>query len=306
LRAYSDATVDRGGLTTGEHLMRPQLISTLAAATLVLAATIAPQAAQADDPVQYVAMGDSYGAGSGPYPLAKGSSPMCLQSAANYPHVVAKAIGAQLHDVTCGGATTAHFTKSQWPGVAPQAAALSAETDLVTVNIGGNDANAFGGAIVDCGGVGILSLGYGSPCKDRFGTKLNAAIDDVVYPNVVRALQLVHAKAPNAKVYFTGIPWVVPTTWDRTCYLKAPLARGDVPFIRAYEAHLNAVFKQASMDTGTTFVDMSVVSEGHDMCQAASVRWIEPVFGGTNVAHPNPRGMAAVAAQVLAAMTAEG
>lgn len=290
--------------------MRRRLLTALttlsAALSLAVATTLAPQVAQADEPVQYVALGDSFGAGSGPYPLAPGSVPWCLQTATNYPHVVARTIGADLHDVTCGGATTAHFTQSQWPGVAPQADALSAETDLVTVNIGGNDANAFAAAIIQCGTVGILSLGFGSPCKDLFGASLLRAIDEVVYPNVVNALRVVHAKAPNAEVYLTGTPWVAPTTWSAACYLKAPIARGDVPFLRAYQAHLNGAFERAALETGTTYVDLSVVSDGHDMCKPVGVRWVEPAFGGTNVVHPNPLGMAGQAAQVVAVMRAGG
>ncbi|MGY1914368.1 hypothetical protein [Blastococcus sp. SYSU DS0973] len=37
----------------------------------------------------------------------------------HYPHVVAGAIGAQLTDVTCGGADTGDFFAEQHPGVAP-------------------------------------------------------------------------------------------------------------------------------------------------------------------------------------------
>lgn len=286
--------------------MRRRLLTALTAAALSVAVALVPQAAHADDPLQYVALGDSFAAGSGPYPLAAGSVPWCLQTATNYPHVVARTIGAKLHDVSCGGATTAHFTTSQWPGVAPQADALSAGTDLVTVNIGGNDGNAFAGAIVQCGTLGVLSLGFGSPCKNTFGASLFRTVDEVVYPNVVNALREVHDRAPNADVYLTGTPWVAPTSWSASCYLKAPIARGDVPFLRDYQAHLNAAFEKAALETGTTYVDLSEVSDGHDMCQPAGVRWVEPAFGGTNVVHPNPLGMAGQAAQVVAVMRAAG
>lgn len=286
--------------------MRRRLLTAITAASLTMAVAVVPQVAHADESVQYVALGDSFAAGSGPYPLAAGSVPWCLQTATNYPHVVAETIGADLHDVSCGGATTAHFTAPQWPGLAPQADALSVETELVTVNIGGNDGNAFAGAIVQCGTLGILSLGFGSPCRDSFGASLFRTIDEVVYPNVVQALRVVHDRAPNAEVYLTGTPWVVPTTWDRSCYLKAPIARGDIPFLRGYQAHLNAAFEKAALETGTTFVDLSEVSDGHDMCKPVGVRWVEPAFGGTNVVHPNPLGMAGQAAQVVAVMRAAG
>jgi lysophospholipase L1-like esterase len=294
--------------TREKHSMRDQLIAGLAAVSAAAAAVLAPCPAQADEPapLQYVAMGDSFAAGSGIFPLAPGSAPECLQSGRNYPHVAAAALDARLTDVTCGGATTSHLRKAQWPGVAPQLDALTAETDVVTINIGGNDANAFAKPIVLCGSLGVLSGGFGSPCKDQFGTTLNAAVDDVVYPNVVGALRAVHDAAPGAQVFITGTPWVIPTSFDPTCYLKMPLARGDVPFMRAYQAHLNAAFEQAAAVTGSTFVDMSVVSDGRDACKPAGVRWVEPAFGGNNVVHPNALGEAGMAHRVLDVMAAQG
>ncbi len=291
----------------GEQPMRDQFIAGLAAISAAVAA-LAPFPAQAEDadPLQYVAMGDSFAAGSGIFPLAPGSAPECLQSSKNYPHVAAAALDATLTDVTCGGATTSDLSRSQWPGVAPQLDAITAETDVVTINIGGNDANAFAKPIVVCGSLGVLSGGFGSPCKDQYGTSLNAAIDDVVYRNVVGALQAVHAAAPDAEVFITGTPWVMPTTFDRTCYLKMPLARGDVPFMRDYQAHLNAAFERAAAVTGSTFVDMSVVSDGHDACKPAGVRWVEPAFGGNNVVHPNALGETGMADRLLDVMAAQG
>src|SRR5262249_27461482 len=65
--------------------------------------------------------------------------PQCLRPARNYPHDIARATGARLTDVTCGAAETGDFFESQYPGVPPQLNALGAETQLVTMTIGGND-----------------------------------------------------------------------------------------------------------------------------------------------------------------------
>ncbi|HEY4993770.1 MAG TPA: hypothetical protein VII33_16985 [Nakamurella sp.] len=46
-------------------------------------------------------------------------------------------------DVTCSGAKTSDFLSSQAPGVAPQLAAVTNKTRLVTMTIGGNDGDAF-------------------------------------------------------------------------------------------------------------------------------------------------------------------
>src|SRR5690348_4010299 len=80
--------------------------------------------AQADEPLDYVALGDSYSAASGVLPSDPTAPLLCLRSARNYPHVIAAATGANLVDVTCGAAETKHFTTAQYPGVPPQVDAL--------------------------------------------------------------------------------------------------------------------------------------------------------------------------------------
>ena len=80
-----------------------------------------------------------------------------------------------------------------------------------------------------------------------------------------------------------------------------PVASGDVPYLRNEQATLNSAVKRAAAKTGATYVDMSVVSNGHDACKAAGVRWIEPVVGGTNpvIVHPNALGESKMAARTL-------
>jgi lysophospholipase L1-like esterase len=258
-------------------------------------------AVEEPEPFRYVAVGDSFSAGSVVLPLAPGAPWQCGQSARNYPHLVAAATGAELTDVTCGGAQTAHLTRTQYPGVAPQLDAITPDTDLVTFGLGGNDGNFFGSTIAVCGAAGIASLGFGNPCERAQKSRLERIVDEVVYPNVVAALELVHEAAPDAVVAIVGSPWVVPETFQASCYLKAPLARGDVPFVRSLQSRVNDAFERAAEETGSVYVDFEAASDGRDMCQPASVRWVEPLLGGTNPAflHPNARGEAGMAAAVL-------
>ena len=115
----------------------------------------------------------------------------------------------------------------------------------------------------------------------------------------MKALQAVHAKAPNAKVAILGYPWILPPTGG--CFDKMPVAEGDVPYLRDEQATLNDAVKRAAAATGSTYVDMSTVSEGHDACQPIGTRWIEPVLQGTNpvIVHPNALGEQQMAAQAM-------
>ena len=256
----------------------------------------------ATDPLRYVALGDSYSAASGTFPPDLTAPPECARSTVNYPHDIAGRIGAQLVDVTCGGAETKDYVSSQYPGVAPQLAALQADTQLVTMTIGGNDSGVFIDAIADCGSAGLSTLGQGSPCQDRYGTSFSDTINSTTYPALVNALSAVRAAAPSARVAILGYPWVMPATGG--CFPIMPVATGDVPYVRGIQATLNDAVRRAAAATGVSYIDFSTVSEGHDACQPIGIRWIEPALLGTNpvIVHPNALGESQMAAQTMAVL----
>jgi lysophospholipase L1-like esterase len=265
----------------------------------ILALALAAQVAQAAvTPLRYVALGDSYSAASGVLPLDL-SAAQCLRSTRNYPHVIAGATGAQLKDVTCGAADTNDYFESQYPGVAPQLDAVKADTQLVTMTIGGNDSGVFIDTIVSCGTAGLTTLGQGSPCKDRYGSSFEDTINNTTYPSLVKSLNAVRAKAPSAQVAILGYPWIMPASGG--CFDKMPIAQGDVPYVRGIQATLNDAVRRAAAATGATYVNLNTVSNGHDACQPIGVRWVEPVLQGTNpvIVHPNALGESEMAAQTM-------
>jgi lysophospholipase L1-like esterase len=268
----------------------------LAVACVLFALALVAQPASAS-PLRYVALGDSYSAASGVLPPDLSAPVQCLRSVRNYPHVIASRTGAQLTDVTCGAADTSHFFSAQYQGVPPQLDALANDTQLVTMTIGGNDSGVFINTIQACGTAGLTTLGQGSPCKDQYGSSFQDTIRTTTYPSLVNALRAVHAKAPRAKVAILGYPWIMPATGG--CYPVMPVAQGDVPYVRGIQATLNDAVKRAAAATGTTYVDFTTVSDGHDACKPIGVRWIEPVLAGTNpvIVHPNALGESQMAAQ---------
>jgi lysophospholipase L1-like esterase len=285
---------------------RPRCLSPVQRIVLAVACAlcallgIGAQAALAGpSPIRYVALGDSYSAASGVVPPDPVAPPQCLRSTLNYPHVIASDIGARLVDVTCGGAKTSDFFTAQYGDVPPQLDALSQNTRLVSMTIGGNDNNVFVDAIVDCGSAGLSTGGQGSPCKDRYGSSFDDTIRNSTYPALVNALTAVHARAPHAEVAILGYPSVMPPSVG--CYPRMPVATGDVPYVRDIQATLNDAVSRAAAATNTTYVDFSTVSEGHDACQPLGVRWIEPAVTGTNpvIVHPNALGESQMAAQTI-------
>jgi len=282
--------------------MHRKLAALVVAATSIGAvATVSPasQAAKADaEPLKYVALGDSYSAASGVLPVDP-TSPFCLRSTRNYPKVIAQKIGAGLTDVTCGAAQTKDFFTAQYSNVPPQLDALKRDTELVTMTIGGNDSGVFINTIVQCGAEGILSAGQGSPCKKKYGASFENTIRNKTYPDLVKALKAVHKRSPGAEVAILGYPKITPPT--KGCFDKMPIATGDVPYVHRIQWTLNDAVRRAAAATGSTYVNMSKVSTGHDACKPIGVRWIEPVTQGTNpvVVHPNALGEARMANQAM-------
>ncbi len=138
------------------------MVAVLAAASLTAACVDAPRVAtppQASEPStsqkppgawsgtgpRYVAMGDS--AAAAPLVPDQALPVGCLRSTNDYPSVLARRIGAASStDVTCSGARTedlASRTQSTRTGqVPPQLDAVTANTQLVTVTVGGNDVDS--------------------------------------------------------------------------------------------------------------------------------------------------------------------
>lgn len=275
---------------------------------VILAAVLAVMgnlgAAHADPDVDYVNLGDSYSAGSGNLPLARGFDPRCLQSARNWAHDIAIAKGYRLTDVSCGGAQTKDFTGSQYDGVAPQLDALSADTDLVTFTIGGNDNGTLLNVAGKCGAAAISHLGLGNPCEKKYGDSFAETIRTSTYANLVAAFTAVKAKAPNARIVAANYLWLIPPT--RGCFPVMPLARGDIPYLRGIQQTLSDAIERAADDTGIEFLDFSEVSEGRDACQRADVRWVEPVLvPKLAVIHPNVKGEAGMAQHAIDALGLE-
>lgn len=288
-------------------VLRALLVAVPATVLAVLAPLLALPGAQAEETapagievLDYVAMGDSYSAASGVLPPDPEADPRCARSLRNFPHVIAERVRVELHDVTCGAAATRDYRRSQHDGVAPQYDALRRRTDLVTMTIGGNDSGVFITSILECGRLGAMSAGRGSPCRDEYGSSFADTVRETTYPALVRTLRGTIRRAPRAEVAILGYPWILPR--EEGCFDKMPVARGDVPYLRRLQWVLNNAVRRAAAETGATYVNLNRVSEGHDACQPVGTRWVEPVLQGTNpvIVHPNALGERRMAARALA------
>ncbi len=274
----------------------------LADSTTSSSTSRAPAHHRASRVARYVAIGDSYTAGSG---ITPDDGTGCLRSDRNYPTRLAARLGARLDDASCGGATTEAVDAEQWTmnGMnPPQLADVDRRTDLVTIGLGVNDAD-YGVLLLRCLTVASADPA-GTPCRDSFRTAEGGdeILDQIprVGQKVERVIRLVQRKAPDAQVVVVGYPQLVPKTG--ACP-QLPFAVGDYGYLAEYLLDLDTALRGAARRTGADYVDVLAASAGHDVC-AGDDAWVLGVLSDprTQVFHPFANEQRALAALVAAAV----
>ncbi|MFI5609191.1 SGNH/GDSL hydrolase family protein [Amycolatopsis sp. NPDC051903] len=267
---------------------------------------------------KYVALGDSYTAG----PLIPWQqASWCFRSNNNYPSWLATRLGiydedGAFADVSCSSADTSNMTQPQVtpaPSIplatqSPQFDALSLDTDLVTIGIGGNDYGVFGDLVGTCPTVRAQDP-TGAPCREHFtvgGVDTMATAVRNTGRNVAQVVRGVEERSPGATIVLVGYPRLLPPTG--TCPNVIPFADGDYAWADSVERELNAAIAEAARTTGARYVDTYGPSLGHDAC-AGSAAWVNGqhtnLFEAVSY-HPFKAGMEAEAALIAQALGVTG
>lgn len=278
-------------------------------------------------PAKYVALGDSYAAVGRIAPGSWGAGPVaCVRTDDAYPTVVARELGVGTFvNATCGGAVAKDFTEVGRTGAPPQFDALDADTDLVTMTIGGNDVG-FAAVIVACAlrpntapelmpvvdaATASMSKGFDptTGCSDVIDRQAAAALEDLdqrmdaVYAGIAE-------RAPRARVVTVGYLAAVPEDDEiiRTSPSCAPfMAIGpeERAKVRGFQDSINRVVRDAAERNGATVVIPD--EPGHSMCTPPETRWVDftGLDTGTVPVHPTTAGHAHVAGRVLEAVGQE-
>lgn len=239
------------------RLARPLAVALFAALSFVGVA--AP--ASADPSVaagKYVALGDSYssGLGAGSY----GDSGSCKRSSNAYAQLWANSHAPSAFSfVACSGAVTGDV-------LADQISAVTSDTSLVTISVGGNDAG-FADVMTDC------NLGSDDTCVNR-----NAEAQAFARAELPGRLDGVYAqirdRAPSAQVVVLGYPHIYQLNGDCSVGLsetKRAAINGSADVLADVTAARAAAY-------GFTFVDARSSFAGHEICSAGdwwlnSVTW---------------------------------
>lgn len=230
--------------------------------SLVLAVALAAPAS-ADN---YVALGDSYAAGTGSGGTTLSAT--CMKTTNAYPYQIAQSrAGTNLTFVACGGATTTDVMNNQISSV-------TSTTNVVTVEIGGNDIG-FANLILNCT---LLN------CSSQLSSTANS-IPSTLPPKLQTVYSAIKSRAPQAKVIVVGYPDPAGT---KTCSKALGISTTEMNGIHTVANALSNTIKNTAVSYGFSYVDAIPAFTGHDVC--ASSPWLNGMSLSTGAYHPNKNG----------------
>jgi len=280
-------------------------VAAMAAVVFSAALAVVTGSGAAATGAAYVALGDSYT--SGPViPTQSSVAGGCDRSNHNYPSDVAAALNLTLTDVSCSGATTANILNttqdvSPGPDNPPQLTAVGSATQLVSLQVGGDDLG-FTSIIENC--LALTPWGptkVGANCRNYYDPNgKNSLANDItaLALPIATILADIHNTAPNAKVFVLGYPDILPQ--NGACWPSMPFETADAEYLNSIEQDLNTMLQETAQANSATFVNTYTPSEGHNACTAESTRWVEPIVpaSAADPVHPNANGEAAMASEL--------
>ena len=278
------------------------LATATVALTIVFSAVAVP--AQAATDFTYVALGDSYAAGTGtatggpPVPVTTplGGGYPCFQSDTSYPnHLAAYAhLTTGFINVTCAGATTSYIGTEL--SAAVQAGATSGVSQ-VTVTVGGNDLG-FADTLQAC-----APPASQSQCQTALATATSYL--KTVSAKVSGVITQIRGAAPGARIYVTGYPLLFGNFKTPTCDVGGAyvVPKTTATTINGITSALNlsiagaVVRAQWKGDWRVRYVPVTGAFYGHGLCDS-KMPWINGYVASPYVFqsfHPNAFGETAYA-----------
>jgi lysophospholipase L1-like esterase len=252
---------------------------------------------------RYVAMGSSFAAGPGISPRAAASPRRAGRSSGNYAHLVARALGLDLHDVTYSGATTGDILRPSAAGQPAQLDAVTPDTRLVTITAGGNDVGFLPRLTLASLPWPLRALprvrarvaGFGDP--DETGERF-AQLEG----NLATIGRRTRDRAPACRVLFVDYLTILPPRGDDR---GGPPSAEIAEWGRVTAARLAVTTQAAAEAAEYEYVAASAASASHHAWSATpwTRRFHLSLRGGAPY-HPDAAGMAAVAELVRATLAA--
>lgn len=216
----------------------------------------------------YVSMGDSYASGTG---TGEYYDEGCQRSNHAYAKQLTEKRGLTLTHAACSGARI--------PDVrANQLASLTADIDLVTISIGGNDAG-FSRVITECAKPAPFTCDADIAGARTFINDTLPAQLDSLYTEIA-------TRAPNARVVVLGYPQLFN---GEQCNLGARISPAEQEALNGVGDLLATKTSELAAKHGFDFLDVRTPFTGHRICD--DVEWLNGLSNPLGESyHPNRAG----------------
>jgi len=251
--------------------------------------------------VHLVVLGDSYASAAMPFDRGTlnvlGAPSVCARGPA-WPRLLDPTrFRISLTHVSCSGATVQDLLDRRMRANEPvQVQALSAETNLVMVGIGGNDAG-FSEVFNACRSADVAPCAAAAAAFAPQSAALSATL--------VRLYRTILERAPNAFVlvvlYADSLPNPGAPGLDLCAAIRAPgdsLSDSDLSILADWGAAISARVRGAVAAVGSArlkVADLSNAFAGHRLCDPEPYQWGRD---GEIPFHPNAAGHAALAKEL--------
>jgi len=242
---------------------------------------------------RYVAMGSSMAAGPGLGQIKPGTPERCTRTFANYPTLLAERLKLTLVDATCSGATTEHVLRP-WDDLPAQIDAVTPDTTLVTLTIGGNDLNYIG-ALMASGCDEKAKATFQGQTIDCPSARQPTEVDyAIVEKNLNEIARQVKQRAPQAHLIFVQYLQLVPgALCDAT-----PISEARAASARATAQRLADITENIARENGSLLLLAHDWSAQNTPC--GDLPYVNGNPAGYDMSngmiwHPNFAGMAAIA-----------
>jgi hypothetical protein len=260
------------------------------AATDAAASTRASTSAKPTKTLQkgdrYVSVGSSLASGFG---IANQSTD-CGRSDRSYAHIVAARFKLQLVDVSCGGAVIPNVLDTPQGDHPPQVDAVTANTKLITIGMGGNDINYNATAVV-CGNPATV-------CSEP----PTLAADEAALPGKLDTMiSKLKATAPSATIVLVTYPREIP----RTNCPAVSFTDQELAILQPMGATVERDLVAAAHGNHLLLADPYAQRGDHTACAPASTQWaaghVVPDGSGFPY-HPTPLGHEVMATLIIKAL----
>ncbi|RKO20503.1 SGNH/GDSL hydrolase family protein [Pseudarthrobacter phenanthrenivorans] len=265
--------------------------------------TAIPADAAPQTKAEYVALGDSYTAGTGAGAAERPLGVDCWQSTPGYVNNVAKTGNVNLAaNAACHGAVLSRFSPFYdqvllTPTVHEQIDSLvmdgrlSGDTDLVSITAGAND---LGFAYV----LGVCAFYSDIECQGAVAQATSGDSLALLTGGLVQTYRTIRAVAPNSQITALGYPLLFDPNSS-----FAPLPAAKQMLINQATLVVNSTIANAAAAADVQYVDVTGRFAGHEVNSSDPWLQLSPTdFTADYNFHPTPEGHRAYAAGLLAAV----